>query len=84
MAADIRVRRVYADPQPDNGARVLVDRVWPRGPAQGRGAAGRLGEGRRAVRRAADLVPARPCEVRRVPSPPLYRRTCSSRGAGGA
>jgi uncharacterized protein YeaO (DUF488 family) len=31
MATDIRVRRVYDDPQPADGARVLVDRVWPRG-----------------------------------------------------
>lgn len=31
MGADIRVRRVYDDPQPGDGARVLVDRVWPRG-----------------------------------------------------
>jgi uncharacterized protein YeaO (DUF488 family) len=29
--ADIRVRRVYEDPAPADGARVLVDRVWPRG-----------------------------------------------------
>jgi uncharacterized protein YeaO (DUF488 family) len=28
---DIRVRRVYDDPAPQDGARVLVDRVWPRG-----------------------------------------------------
>src|SRR5262249_11229007 len=27
----IRVRRVYDDPAPDDGARVLVDRGWPRG-----------------------------------------------------
>lgn len=27
----VRVRRVYDDPAPDDGARVLVDRVWPRG-----------------------------------------------------
>jgi uncharacterized protein YeaO (DUF488 family) len=27
----IRVRRVYDDPSPEDGARVLVDRVWPRG-----------------------------------------------------
>jgi uncharacterized protein YeaO (DUF488 family) len=27
----IRVRRVYDDPAPEDGARVLVDRVWPRG-----------------------------------------------------
>jgi len=27
----IRVRRVYDAPAPDDGARVLVDRLWPRG-----------------------------------------------------
>ena len=31
MGADIRVRRVYEEPSPADGARVLVDRVWPRG-----------------------------------------------------
>lgn len=31
MAADVRVRRAYEDPEPGDGARVLVDRVWPRG-----------------------------------------------------
>ncbi|MGH3171963.1 MAG: DUF488 domain-containing protein [Trebonia sp.] len=29
--ANIRVRRVYDAPSPDDGARVLVDRIWPRG-----------------------------------------------------
>jgi uncharacterized protein YeaO (DUF488 family) len=27
----LRVRRVYDDPEPDDGQRVLVDRLWPRG-----------------------------------------------------
>ena len=27
----IRVKRIYEDPSPDDGARVLVDRLWPRG-----------------------------------------------------
>jgi uncharacterized protein YeaO (DUF488 family) len=27
----VHVRRVYEQPEPDDGARVLVDRVWPRG-----------------------------------------------------
>lgn len=27
----IRVARVYDDPGPDDGQRILVDRVWPRG-----------------------------------------------------
>ena len=31
MGDDIRVRRVYEEPSPADGARVLVDRVWPRG-----------------------------------------------------
>ena len=31
MPPDIRVRRVYDAPSPDDGARVLVDRIWPRG-----------------------------------------------------
>jgi uncharacterized protein YeaO (DUF488 family) len=28
---NIRARRVYDPPSPDDGARVLVDRIWPRG-----------------------------------------------------
>jgi uncharacterized protein YeaO (DUF488 family) len=27
----IQVRRIYDDPLPDDGTRVLVDRLWPRG-----------------------------------------------------
>ena len=27
----IKVARVYRDPEPDDGERVLVDRLWPRG-----------------------------------------------------
>lgn len=27
----VRVRRVYEDPAPGDGTRVLVDRLWPRG-----------------------------------------------------
>ncbi|MFB6440097.1 DUF488 domain-containing protein [Streptomyces sp. NPDC056411] len=30
----IRVRRVYEPPEPADGARVLVDRLWPRGMAK--------------------------------------------------
>lgn len=30
-AAHVRVRRVYDPPDPDDGQRVLVDRLWPRG-----------------------------------------------------
>ncbi|MGH2446557.1 MAG: DUF488 domain-containing protein [Candidatus Limnocylindria bacterium] len=28
---DVRLQRAYEDPGPDDGYRVLVDRVWPRG-----------------------------------------------------
>ena len=31
MAAQIRLRRIYDEPSPEDGKRVLVDRVWPRG-----------------------------------------------------
>jgi uncharacterized protein YeaO (DUF488 family) len=31
MTAHVRLGRVYDDPSPDDGVRVLVDRMWPRG-----------------------------------------------------
>ncbi|MCK2183418.1 DUF488 domain-containing protein [Halomonas getboli] len=31
MSRDIVLKRVYQAPEPDDGARVLVDRLWPRG-----------------------------------------------------
>ncbi|MET8299153.1 DUF488 family protein, partial [Streptomyces sp. NPDC005180] len=34
----ITVRRVYDDPRPDDGTRVLVDRLWPRGVSKERAA----------------------------------------------
>lgn len=34
----VQVRRVYEEPRPDDGARVLVDRVWPRGESKERAA----------------------------------------------
>ncbi|MEU7472588.1 DUF488 family protein [Streptomyces sp. NPDC044984] len=30
----VRVRRVYEPPEPDDGVRILVDRLWPRGLAK--------------------------------------------------
>ncbi|MYS19484.1 Uncharacterized conserved protein YeaO, DUF488 family [Streptomyces sp. DvalAA-14] len=35
-ATGFRVRRVYDPPEPDDGVRVLVDRLWPRGLAKAR------------------------------------------------
>jgi uncharacterized protein YeaO (DUF488 family) len=31
---DVRARRIYDEPSPADGTRVLVDRVWPRGLAK--------------------------------------------------
>jgi uncharacterized protein YeaO (DUF488 family) len=31
MPPDVKVRRVYEDAEPQDGTRVLVDRLWPRG-----------------------------------------------------
>ncbi len=36
MTARVRAARVYDDPGPDDGTRVLVDRLWPRGLSKGR------------------------------------------------
>jgi uncharacterized protein YeaO (DUF488 family) len=37
-AAKVRVRRAYDQPEPSDGARVLVDRLWPRGLSKARAA----------------------------------------------
>ncbi|MEV7375536.1 DUF488 family protein [Streptomyces sp. NPDC090301] len=34
LAHPVRVRRIYETPSPDDGVRVLVDRLWPRGLAK--------------------------------------------------
>jgi uncharacterized protein YeaO (DUF488 family) len=31
VGGTVRVRRVYEEPEPGDGTRVLVDRIWPRG-----------------------------------------------------
>lgn len=31
QSSAVRVKRVYEEPDPDDGFRVLVDRIWPRG-----------------------------------------------------
>lgn len=31
MTLDVRLKRAYLPPSPDDGVRVLVDRLWPRG-----------------------------------------------------
>jgi uncharacterized protein YeaO (DUF488 family) len=34
----VQVRRIYEDPEPTDGTRVLVDRIWPRGVSKARAA----------------------------------------------
>lgn len=31
MAPDVRIKRIYDPPDPDDGYRILIDHVWPRG-----------------------------------------------------
>jgi uncharacterized protein YeaO (DUF488 family) len=31
MASDVRIKRIYDPAEPDDGYRVLVDHIWPRG-----------------------------------------------------
>jgi uncharacterized protein YeaO (DUF488 family) len=38
MAEPVRVRRAYEEPEPGDGIRVLVDRLWPRGLSKARAA----------------------------------------------
>jgi uncharacterized protein YeaO (DUF488 family) len=38
MAGEVQVRRVYDEPGDDDGVRVLVDRIWPRGMTKARAA----------------------------------------------
>ena len=33
---ELRIKRVYAEPSEDDGRRILVDRLWPRGLTKGR------------------------------------------------
>ncbi|BDO43033.1 DUF488 family protein [Cellulomonas sp. NTE-D12] len=40
MSGVVRIKRVYDDPAPEDGYRVLVDRLWPRGVSRERAAVG--------------------------------------------
>ncbi len=37
---ELKTKRIYDDPSPDDGYRVLVDRLWPRGVSKERAALG--------------------------------------------
>ena len=40
MSGVVKIKRVYDDPAPQDGYRVLVDRLWPRGVSHERAAVG--------------------------------------------
>jgi hypothetical protein len=43
-ASDIQIKRAYDDPGNDDGLRILIDRLWPRGMPKIEAQARRLGE----------------------------------------
>ena len=51
-AADIRLKRAYEPPAPEDGTRVLVDRLWPRGVSK---AAARIDQWLKEIAPSADL-----------------------------
>jgi uncharacterized protein YeaO (DUF488 family) len=80
---EVRVRRVYDEPSPEDGARVLVDRIWPRGLTKERAG---IGEWAKVVAPSTELRrwyghdPSKFDQFRRrLPDP-----ACRVRTAGGA
>ena len=75
MALDVQTKRIYEPAEPDDGYRVLIDHVWPRGVSKDRA---RLDEWARELapsdelRKWFDHVPERFAEFRR-----RYRRELS-------
>jgi uncharacterized protein YeaO (DUF488 family) len=45
MHMDVRLKRAYGSPEPTDGYRVLIDRLWPRGVSRDRAKLDDLGEG---------------------------------------
>jgi hypothetical protein len=39
MATDVRTKRIYDPAEPDDGYRVLIDHIWPRGVSRKRAVA---------------------------------------------
>jgi hypothetical protein len=59
----LKIKRVYEKPEPGDGTRILVDRLWPRGLQQSESEAGSLVKRNRAEHRAAKMVWTRCKEV---------------------
>jgi hypothetical protein len=67
----IRLRRAYEPPGPEDGVRILIDRLWPRGIGKSGGRHRSLAEGRGSEQRAAPLVRAR-SEQEPSGTPPVF------------
>ena len=74
----VHVRRVYEDPAQTDGARVLVDRIWPRGMTKEQGPPRRVVQAGRTLHGAAQVVQPRPRTFRGI-QPPLPDRAQRSR-----
>jgi antitoxin (DNA-binding transcriptional repressor) of toxin-antitoxin stability system len=59
-AGKLQVKRAYEPPAPEDGVRILVDRLWPRGLSKQKAAVDRWMKGHRAERRLTQMVPSRP------------------------
>ena len=79
----IRIKRVYEAPAPDDGCRVLVDRLWPRGVRRDALHCARLGQGPCAFGRTAQLVSRRSRGPLGGVPPPVRRRAACVAGRAG-
>ena len=62
-----KLKRVYEEPSPEDGFRVLVERLWPRRSQQGAGGTGHVAQGRGPEPGAPEMVQPRPGQVGGVP-----------------
>jgi uncharacterized protein YeaO (DUF488 family) len=75
---NIKIKRVYEQPDKEDGRRILVDRIWPRGISKDKGRLSDWRRGYRAEQRAEKVVRPRAASLGRVQRA-LPRRT----GGGG-
>jgi uncharacterized protein YeaO (DUF488 family) len=85
MSTGARLQRAYDEPGPDDGYRVLVDRVWPRGRPKAQLRLNEWANGCRPQHRAASLVRARSGALGGVRDalPPGAGRSWSGAAFGG-
>ena len=80
MKNRIGIKRVYDRPGPEDGKRILVDRLWPRGLRKEEARIDYSGQGHFALLRAQEVVRPRSREVGRVQGALLRRAGPGSEG----